>query len=191
MEALTDPNDKPHSGEKRTILAYEILGMVFIILLGSALHFTFEFSGNQPLVGIFSAVNESVWEHLKLAFWPTLLFTLIEYVPLMKKGADNFALAKTVGVYSMIIIIPIVFYSYTAFTAESILAVDISTFAIAVVIGQIASYELLTRTKASPNLTKISILAFAVLTIAFVAFTFDPPRLGLFQDPITGKYGIP
>ncbi len=94
----------------RSILVYELIGMVFIIILGSILHFTFEWSGSQPIVGAFSAVNESVWEHLKLAFWPALLFMLIEY-GLLKKTANNFALAKTVAVYLMVLIIPIVFYS--------------------------------------------------------------------------------
>ncbi len=52
----------------KTVFIYELIGVVFIIFLGSALHFTFALSGNQPIVGAFSAVNESVWEHLKLAF---------------------------------------------------------------------------------------------------------------------------
>lgn len=56
--------------QKRTILTYETIGMVFIILLGSLFHFTFELSDFNPVVGAFSAVNESVWEHLKLGFWP-------------------------------------------------------------------------------------------------------------------------
>ena len=52
----------------KTVSIYELIGMVFIFFLGSALNFTFALSGNQPIVGAFSAVNESVWEHLKLAF---------------------------------------------------------------------------------------------------------------------------
>jgi hypothetical protein len=64
----------------RSVLVYELVGTVFMIILGSILHFTFEWSGGNPVVGAFSAVNESVWEHLKLAFWPALLFMLIEYI---------------------------------------------------------------------------------------------------------------
>ncbi|MBC7113294.1 MAG: hypothetical protein H5T34_04655 [Candidatus Methanomethyliales bacterium] len=45
------------------ILRYELFGIIFIVLLGSSLHFTYELSGENPLVGAFSAVNESVWEH--------------------------------------------------------------------------------------------------------------------------------
>jgi len=54
--------------KEKPILIFELLGIVFIVLVGSALHFTFELSGDNPLVGVFSAVNESVWEHLKLGF---------------------------------------------------------------------------------------------------------------------------
>jgi hypothetical protein len=166
-----------------------LIGMAFIIILGSVLHFTFEWSGSQPVVGVFSAVNESVWEHLKLAFWPSLLFMLIEYAPL-KKMAHNFALAKTAGVYVMVATIPIVFYSYTAITGESLFIIDILTFVIAVIIGQLASYKLLTYKQLTQNLQKIALAALVILGLAFVLFTFYPPQLPIFQDPISGEYGI-
>jgi len=173
----------------RSVFVYELIGMVFIIILGSVIHFTFEWSGSQPIVGAFSAVSESVWEHLKLAFWPVLLFMLIEYAPL-KKMTTNFALAKTAGVYLVIVIIPIVFYSYTAITGKSVFVIDISTFIVAVIIGQLSSYKLLTYRRLSENSNRISLIALIQLGIAFVLFTFYPPQLPIFRDPITGKYGI-
>jgi hypothetical protein len=174
----------------RSVLVYELIGMVFIIILGSILHFTFEWSGSQPIVGAFSAVNESVWEHLKLAFWPALLFMLIEY-GLLKKTAHNFALAKTLAVYLMVLIIPIVFYSYTAVTGKSVFVIDISTFVVAVIIGQLASYKLMTYRKLSAYFNIVSIAALVLLGLAFVLSTYYPPQLPIFRDPITGKYGIP
>ena len=179
-----------NASDRKSVLVHELIGMVFIIILGSILHFTFEWSGNQPIVGVFSAVNESVWEHLKLAFWPALLFMLIEYA-LLRKAANNFAFAKTISVYVMVIIIPIVFYSYTAITGKSIFVIDISTFIVAVIIGQISSYKLLTYKKLPENLNRVSLIALILLGLAFVLFTFYPPQLTIFRDPITGKYGIP
>ena len=179
-----------NGSERKSILVYELIGMVFIIVLGSVLHFTFEWFGNQPIVGVFSAVNESVWEHLKLAFWPALLFMLVEYV-LLKKTANNFAFAKTIGVYLMVIIIPVAFYSYTAITGKSIFVIDISTFVVAVIIGQLSSYKLLIYKKLSENLNRVFLIALVLLGLAFVLFTFYPPQLPIFRDPNTGKYGIP
>ena len=128
--------------QKRTILNYELAGMAFIIVFGSLFHFTFELSGFNPVVATFSAVNESVWEHLKLGFWPLILFTLIEYWKIKDK-TNNFFLAKTVAACIIILIIPIIFYTYTSITGEAIFTIDISSFIVAVVIGQFLSYKLL------------------------------------------------
>ena len=173
----------------RTLLALEIVGTLFIIFLGTALHFTFDFSGRNPLVGSFSAVNESVWEHLKLPFWPALLWMLIEVYPL-RKAVSNFFAAKAIGTIVMIVVIPAVFYAYTAFT-EEILAVDIATFMIAVVVGQIISYRLFKKGKQSRRTEIIAIIVIVLLAIIFVTFTFYPPHLSIFQDSNSGQYGIP
>jgi hypothetical protein len=175
--------------QTRTILRYELVGALFIILLGSMLHFTFELSGYNPIVGAFSAVNESVWEHLKLGFWPALLWAIIEYWQI-KKDANNFFLAKTAVPYAITVIIPLIFYSYTSITRESIFIIDIMSFIFAVIIGQYLSYKLLTHKQLPPNLEKIALAALLLLAATFIVFTFYPPQLPAFQDPISGEYGI-
>jgi len=175
--------------EKKAVLLYETAGILFIILFGSMLHFTFEWSGNQPIIGIFSAVNESVWEHLKLGFWPTLLYAIIEY-SLINKKTKNFFPAKTVATYSIIAVIPAIFYSYTTITGESIFVIDILSFILAVVIGQLLSYRLLTYKPLSAKLEKIALFALFILGVAFIVFTFYPPHLPIFQDPLSSEYGI-
>jgi len=144
-------------------------------------------SGNNLLVGSFSAVNESVWEHLKLPFWPSLLWMLIELYPL-RKIISNFFAAKTIGTMIMVVLIPTVFYLYTAFT-EEILAVDIATFMIAVIIGQIVSYKLFKQGQTSKTTETIAIITIALLAIIFIVLTFYPPHLPIFQDSNTGQYG--
>ena len=162
--------------------------MILIIVVGSMLHFTFEWSGNQPVVGVFSAVNESVWEHLKIAFWPTLMYAIFEY-RYLKKRTNNFFFAKTIGIYAIMLIIPTIFYSYTLFIEEN-LSIDILSFIFAIIVGQLISYELLTFKKLSKNLELISLGALVILALAFTVFTFYPPQIQLFQDPNTGEYGI-
>jgi hypothetical protein len=173
----------------KKVLVYEIVGTVFIIFLGSAFHFTYELSGKLVIVGAFSAVNESVWEHLKLAFWPSLIWLLIEYL-LIRKLTNNFLTSKTLGTCLMITLIPIVFYSYTSITGGSIFAIDIATFIVAVVIGQIISYALFKKNQFARNADRIALVILVVLGIAFIVFTFYPPHLPVFQDPITNGYGI-
>ena len=65
--------------DKKTILTFQILSTVFTIILGTILHYTYKWSNKNPLVGTFSAVNESTWEHLKLLYFPMLLSIIIGY----------------------------------------------------------------------------------------------------------------
>jgi uncharacterized membrane protein len=90
----------------------------------------------------------------------------------------------------MVVIIPIVFYSYTAITGISIFAIDITTFIVAVVIGQTMSYNLFKKNQFSRIADKVALVMLVVLGIAFVIFTFYPPHLPIFQDPISRGYGI-
>jgi len=174
--------------EKRSIFWYELVGMVIIIILGTLLHFTFEWSGFQEIVGVFSAVNESVWEHLKIAFMPSVLFMIFEYRYLYKK-TNNFFFAKALGIYTMMVIIPVIFYTYTIFIEHN-LTIDVLSFMFAIIVGQLVSYKMLTFKKLSKNLKLLSIIALIILGLAFVVFTFYPPQFPLFQDPNTGDYGI-
>lgn len=177
------------ANQKNLILRYELFGMLFISLLGGLLHFTFELSGYNPIVGTFSAVNESVWEHLKLGFWPILLFTIIEYSSI-KKQTNNFFLAKTASAYTIILVIPTIFYAYTSITGESIFLIDILSFIIAVIICQFLSYKILKYRQLPITSKWVSLVVLAILAILFVVFTFYPPNLLPFQDPITGEYGL-
>lgn len=177
------------SPQKRTILTYELIGTLFIIIIGSLLHFTFELSGFNPIVGAFSAVNESVWEHLKLGFWPLILYSAIEYWKIKDKS-NNFFLAKAVAACTILVVIPSIFYTYTSITNEAILAIDIGSFIVAVVVGQFLSYKLLNFKEQSKIVSTFSVIILVVLAILFVVFTFYPPHIALFQDGVTGEYGL-
>ena len=182
-----------NNSKQANIFRWEMWGILFIVLLGSLLHFTFEFSGGWRPLGIISAVNESVWEHLKLAFWPALFWTIFEWLRLRRPKRDtrpNFLLAKAIGAYTMPVVIVVIFYSYTAFTGESILAVDLTSFVIAIVIGQSLSYKLWHSWNSAKSLIWLGLAMFTIGILLFAIFTFYPPHVGLFQDSPTGAYGI-
>jgi len=164
-----------------------LVGMVFISLLGTALHFTYDLSGGNLLVAVFSSVNESVWEHLKLVFWPAAVFVLIEIAYLRKLPA-SFLPAKAVSMWLMPTVIVAMFYSSKLFIKES-LAFDLFTFYFSVVLGQLVGMKIMGKTLPK-NVSYPAFLAIAGLASAFIYFTFYPPQIFLFQDPVTGGYGI-
>jgi len=94
---------------------------------------------------------------------------LIEMYPL-RKIVSNFFAAKAIGAVIMVVLIPIVFYSYTAFT-EEILAVDIATFMIAVITGQIVSFKLFKQGKQSKSTEIVAITMIALLAVARARYT--------------------
>lgn len=167
---------------------WEIGGVAFIILMGGLLHFAFEWSGGWKPLALFAAVNESLWEHLKLAFWPALLWALIEWLAL-GKVYHNFLIAKTVSFYVTPLAIIALVTGYTAIIGRHLLPVDILIFCLAVAGGQLVSYYLLSRENADG--TKIIfVMLLTLIIVAFGLFTFYPPDMPLFVDPLTGQRGI-
>lgn len=57
-----------------------VIGTIFMIISGSMLHFIYQLSGSNQIVALFSAVNESVWEHGKLFLLPLIIVLSFEYL---------------------------------------------------------------------------------------------------------------
>ena len=171
----------------KKIRNYQIFSTIFVIILGTLLHFTYEWLGENKIIAVFSSVNESTWEHLKLIFFPMLITIIIGYF-YFKNELPNFVCSKTIGILVAIGFTVIFFYTYTGILGKNIAAIDISSFFIAVILGEIISYLLIINKFKCNN--KIAIVVFTILFILFIVFTYNAPKIGLFKDPVTGKYGI-
>lgn len=174
---------------KKIILHWELTGIVLILVSGSFFHFLFELTGQWPPVALFGAVNESVWEHLKLAFWPALTYALAEY-PFLKNITKNFWTSKSLGILSMPLIIVILFYGYTALIGHHILWADIALFGFAVSIGQMISSRMMTRSALSRKVKVLGAVLLISMILAFSLLTYFPLHFSLFRDPTSGQYGF-
>ncbi|HUX75523.1 MAG TPA: DUF6512 family protein [Anaerolineae bacterium] len=163
-------------------------GIVLIILAGSALHFAFEWADYWRPAALIAAANESTWEHLKLGFWPGLMFALVEY-PFIRKSVNNFWVAKALGLLAMPTVIVVLFYGYTVLAGQNYLLADIMTFILAVIIGQLVSYRFLVTGEIRPAIQRHGPIGLAVMAVAFSLLTYYPPRFFLFEDPRTNEYG--
>ncbi len=175
---------------KKDIFKLELIGFFVITIIGTLLHFCFEWSGSFKPLALFCTVNESVWEHLKMGFWPAFFFALYEYFKFGRKN-HNFWIAKTVALYIIPLTIIIVFYLVKAITGNHYIWLDISLFVIAIALSQIVSYKIITSTKDYSKYKIPSLILLIILTIAFSLFTYFPPKLELFKDTTTNTYGIP
>ena len=167
--------------------AFCLCGFLFTALLGAASHFFYKWSGNSPVAALFFPVNESTWEHLKLVFFPA--FTYFGTGAFFMKKTPNYAAAAFFAILSAVLFIPLVFYFYTAVVGESVLAMDILVFILAVFVGYTAAYYILTA-RSRPALNAVSAVGLLILLALYLALTSFPPRCFLFRDPVTGGYGI-
>lgn len=175
---------------KKYILKWELAGIIFVFLVGALLHFLFEWSGESRVVGAFASVNESVWEHFKQGFWPMCLFATIEYL-FPKMRLKNFLPAKAVAVYVIPIFTGLAFYGYSAVIGQEILIVDILIFLVAIIIGQLLSYRIMTAGQVSSRAVKLAGIFILLLAGILIVTTFYPPHWPIFLDHNTGIYGIP
>ena len=174
---------------KRIVWRLQLCGFAVSSLLGTLLHFLYDWLGRSALVAPFSGTNESTFEHMKLLFWPMLLFAVIE--SFFFREYEGFWQIKARGGLVGLSLIPIIFYTYNGVIGKSPDFVNIAIFFVCAAFAYCYETKLLNKDSAykqgGENRAKL-LLVFVAL--AFVIFTFKTPRIALFMDPITRKYGI-
>ena len=174
---------------KMSVSLWQMGGFVFTAVVGTLLHFLFDWTGGSPAAALVSAVNESIWEHIKLIYYPMLIFSLIEY-RVWGKEVDNFWCIKLRGMLLALVLIPSLYYTYTGSLGISADWFNVTIFFItAAAVYYMETKQLL---KALP--CRLPEWAASTLLLAigglFIWFTFATPAIPLFQDPLTGTYGF-
>ncbi|WP_313075580.1 DUF6512 family protein [Lacrimispora sp.] len=156
-----------------------IIGILFVWIIGTLFHFVYEWSGENLIVGLISPVNESVWEHMKLIFFPMLLFGLLT------KNKDTNPCQTSAYYAGMLIgtlLIPVMFYLYTPILGGSNLVIDILIFYLSVFIAFALSY-FLSKNCLLRKYNGLLFFAVTLLMVSFFIFTFVPPSLPIFSTP--------
>lgn len=164
-----------------------IIGLIFVLCFGTLSHFFYDLSGQNKLIGILFPANESTWEHLKLAIFPTLIMFVFGFVFLKN---PNYYVSLFLTLLIPIILIPIFFYGYIAISKQSILLIDILTFVVSVTISWIVCYLILKHKPFNKILNIIAIIGTIVIICCYLLFTLYPPKMFLFEDPTNGSFGL-
>lgn len=154
-----------------------ILRYFFVVLFGVFLHFAYELSGENPIVGLFALVNESVWEHLKLLYFPMLALTIWDLFTNYRNNL-NFLPARTLGILAGLTFLVVVYYTVTGIIGINIAWVNILIFLLAVAFAFWVERKVCSCCKTLS--IKLAIVILVVLLILFIVFTIAPPALGIF-----------
>ena len=176
---------------KNSLPIWQLAGLTFTAVLGTLLHFLYEWTGIFALAPI-SAVNESTFEHMKILFFPMLFFALVQS-KFFKKDHPSFWCVKFICVTLGTLLIPVLFYTYNGAFGKSPDWFNISSFFLAAGAAYFVETKLFKREqtkKTAKNRCDLAKILLVVWALLFIFFTFAPPHLPLFQDPISNLYGI-
>ncbi|HCP14942.1 MAG TPA: hypothetical protein DIT32_04095 [Peptococcaceae bacterium] len=168
-------------------------GTPVIILSSGIMHFIYAWTGKLTVVGIWAPVNESVWEHQKLAFLPILLWWIFVYLRLHKKQAllpeKWFFSCAVAELVCPVFIIAFYYIKTGAFGIHSLL-LDMISLILGVIIAHSAALHIYRYAQLNRRYLYIAVLMLALMMFALILLTFDPPKVPLFMDSLTGGYGI-
>lgn len=176
---------------KRKCVTGSFWGFLGIVVLGTLFHFAYIYSGYSSIVGAFTPVNESVWEHLKLLIFPAIIISVIEYF-VYGKNTNGFITSKILSMIIGAVFVIAAFYTYTGALGNHSFIADIIIFITSAAITSALSCYFINNKliKFDDTKTIISVVILTAVIILFVYFTFDPPNIELFRDPISEDFGI-
>ncbi len=173
---------------KRNISLWQFLGFGVTSLGGTLLHFLYDWTNENTLSALISGVNESTWEHMKLLFFPLFIFAVVQSFFFKEYG--DFWCIKLIGTLSGLISIPVLFYTYNGAFGKSPDWLNITIFFISAAITFIVEIRLFKKGKPNCKNQKFAFIALCIIAALFFVFTFAPPQIPLFQDPLTSTFGI-
>lgn len=164
---------------------YTTIGIIFVLITGTLAHFLYDWTGKNHIVGLFTPINESVWEHMKLLFFPMLIYSLIIILKFHKKYSCITS-ALSFGILAGAFLIPLFYYAYTSILGKNVFILDISIFILSIVIAFWLSYKLTLSCRPEPYKFLLCTMM-CILFVCFLVFTYHPPDVTIFQDPTITK----
>lgn len=173
-----------------SIVALSLWMILPLGIVGSLLHFLFDWTRHNRVAAVFSAVNESYWEHIKIAIWPVALLQVV----LFAAGGHqypSFVPAATIALYSLPISMIGLVFVYKSVTRRNVLWLDIASFFVTIAVAQTLFVSVLEQLTPSWATIVLSCIFLGGLLVAFLRFTLRPPNEpDVFIDPLTQKYGL-
>ncbi len=165
----------------KSLKTYTLTGVFFVSILGVLLHFAYNWLGNNPIIGLFVPVNESTWEHMKLLFFPMLIYSFFSQGRISEEN-PCIRSATLLGTLIGTVSIPIFFYTYSGVLGFNLHIIDISSFFICVLIAFFITSKAAKSCSMEPYIKYLTTLTI-IFAAAFIIFTIFPPEIALFANP--------
>ena len=172
---------------KRSLFLWQFGGFTFSVVLGTILHFLYEWT-NCLIFTPISAVNESTFEHMKILFFPMFFYAILEWF-FLGKEYKNYWNAKLLGTFLGVELIPILFYTFKGCFGEPAGWLNVIFFFVSAFLAYLYEALILKSNKYEKG-GVASFITLIIIAILFALFTYITPKLPIFLDPVTNKYSI-
>lgn len=160
----------------RTFPRRVLLTFVLTVLSGTLLHFVYDFFPNAA-TAVFAPVSESLWEHLKLIYWPYLIAML----RLTRNGEYGGHAPWLLTLLILCAVMLTLGYGYHILLGGENVAIDIAFYVLLTAAGFLLP-RLLRPLGGKPLFTTILWALVLALGVALILFTRRPPDGMLFAD---------
>ncbi len=176
------------SEKTRTVLVCSF-GIALCFALSCFLHFAYELSGKNIIIAVFSSVNESVWEHVKILLIPFLLWSIAEYY-LLRPHIKRLITARCAGALTIMLCCVCFFFIYSGVWGSHVLWIDIVSAFLWIACGELVSIRIINSDSNVSDIFPISAALLCLIIVMLLCFSVSPPKIGLFRDPVTQLYGL-
>lgn len=155
-------------------------------LFGALFHNLYSWTGNNIFIGLFFPINESIWEHLKIAFYPLILVWVL-FVRRMRLEPEfiwtNRLTACLVSIFISFLIISGLYYLlHFGFSLDGIL-LHLSVYMLGLFSGQWLAVHVTFERRIPKWIGVTSAILLSLQLLAFACFSLHPLAFPIFQAP--------
>lgn len=160
-----------------------LIAFIIISVIGTLGHFIYTWTNESYIIGLIFPVNESIWEHLKLIFYPSLIYFII-YNACTKKKPKNIVAATAFSIFSGMFYITVIYYTAKGVIGKDVEFINISLYYVAVIITLCRRKKIIEDEKyTSKNMRVIASSLLFLTAFLFAVWSYCPPKLGIFNLP--------
>lgn len=173
----------------KNMIFVQVLGVLGVFILGTIWHDLIDYFGQNPIIGLIAPVNESSWEHWKIALFPWLILMFLEY-PSIKNQVTNYTFSKVMGLLAFQFVTFGVLFIHSKISGECNWVLNIVMYVIGITVGQFVSYFLMKNLAENKWLDTMGLFILVIELFLIFTFTINPLKTDYFKDSETGTYGI-
>ena len=157
------------------VLLFVLMPVVLMFALSGLLHFLHSWLPNS-FTATFSPINESVWQHIKIVFYPFLMVWIIIYF--IGKKKHNFTVKQTLisavfgAILCCLFVINLYYLIHFGFGIGELLVIDLLIEILSLLIAQIIAIHLQMKQKTNNLLFSIAIILLISMIVIIDVFTF-------------------